>query len=543
MLKKELLRVTKRRPNIYPQFVEEDREELAGEVIEAFSSCVGEKRRELQKRLNELEEFDNFKLVRGLAALLERKSRFQLSNSLQFSPRKIRSLLYEKGFVVGQGERKRALEELALELSPGLEEDELEKRVSSLDRLFWADRESEEVLQRLPRGRDGSPPPLLEPDSLLRSYNLSLAQTLLFDALELRFRAEGNFQEIFRRIKYNGLMYHVRQGGGEGKESLQVEVTGPAALFHKTRKYGVALAKVLPAIIEAEGWEIVADVETEVGGQRRVYKFSLSDDRRGLFPESFSGVEPETDYDSKVEGDLARRLSGVKKDWNVVHEPTILKSGPRVMIPDFEFELRGVSHYLEVVGFWTEEYLRKKIDKVKGVDVPLTIAVDKNLNCEEEDFLGLNDKEVITYDKKVPLEPILKKLSQLEEDQKKEEIARLRKTDIELPDDNLVELSRLAQKYEVGVGSLLEALKEEVEECEEWVLLNRRLVKREWLEEGRRAIDELPLDGPKEGEKAYEEVKEILESYGFRESDLSKLGYKVNWHQLMPPIVGVKKKD
>jgi len=36
-----------------------------------------------------------------------------------------------------------------------------------------------------------------------------------------------------------------------------------------------------------------------------------------------------------------------------------------VFIPDFGFEKNGVKAYLEVVGFWTDEYLQKKLGKLR----------------------------------------------------------------------------------------------------------------------------------------------------------------------------------
>jgi predicted nuclease of restriction endonuclease-like RecB superfamily len=34
------------------------------------------------------------------------------------------------------------------------------------------------------------------------------------------------------------------------------------------------------------------------------------------------------------------------------------------MTPDFSFEKDGMQAYLEVVGFWTEEYLAKNVQKL-----------------------------------------------------------------------------------------------------------------------------------------------------------------------------------
>ena len=43
-----------------------------------------------------------------------------------------------------------------------------------------------------------------------------------------------------------------------------------------------------------------------------------------------------------------------------------------MLIPDFGFEKEGLKVYLEVVGFWTPDYLERKIRKlssIAGVDM------------------------------------------------------------------------------------------------------------------------------------------------------------------------------
>ena len=54
--------------------------------------------------------------------------------------------------------------------------------------------------------------------------------------------------------------------------------------------------------------------------------------------------------------------------WNLVREPDplILSSG-KAFIPDFVFEKYGVKVYLEIVGFWTEDYLKRKLEKIKDL--------------------------------------------------------------------------------------------------------------------------------------------------------------------------------
>ena len=65
---------------------------------------------------------------------------------------------------------------------------------------------------------------------LLSEYNLSLTQTLLFDATELSFTASGNWQDLFHAIKKFGLIYEVYQDN-----VLWVKIDGPASLFKLTQ--------------------------------------------------------------------------------------------------------------------------------------------------------------------------------------------------------------------------------------------------------------------------------------------------------------------
>ncbi|MFP4002109.1 MAG: DUF790 family protein, partial [Thermoplasmata archaeon] len=275
MLTKELLVVTKRKPNIHPKFREPEKyRDLVLDVIDRYE--IGKKKKEIEEGVSELESHGNFKLVRGLSKLLERKAKFGMDSPVE--PEKLRRSAFEEGYVTDDEERRQVLEKVAEEY--GLSEDEVE-------RYLWADREEEMVLQFL-EDVDGI--------ELLKEYNLSLAQTLLFDAVELEFNASENFQQIFRMIKYFGLIYNV-------DEDLKVNVTGPAALFKKTRKYGTSFAKLLPHIMKAEEWEISAQIETEVSGEKRIYEFNLDSGscKEGLFPELGEDSEKGEKRDEETE--------------------------------------------------------------------------------------------------------------------------------------------------------------------------------------------------------------------------------------------------
>ena len=101
----------------------------------------------------------------------------------------------------------------------------LEVSPKQLEESLWSDLDDALVLKEF------AP---IEPVELLKRYNLSLTQTLLFKAVALDVTVSENFQQIFRRIKYLGLMYSVEKSAG----MFTISVDGPMSLFKLTEKYG-----------------------------------------------------------------------------------------------------------------------------------------------------------------------------------------------------------------------------------------------------------------------------------------------------------------
>jgi hypothetical protein len=75
-------------------------------------------------------------------------------------------------------------------------------------------------------------------------------------------------------------------------------------------------------------------------------------------------------------------------DWRLVREPDpIVVLGGRAFIPDFMFEKHGKKVYLEIIGFWTKEYLERKLQKIAdiiaGNIIDLFVAVNESLACSK----------------------------------------------------------------------------------------------------------------------------------------------------------------
>ena len=225
MLTKDLLRVSRAGGGYHPQFTDPDEEALAGRVLGIYQGHVGERRADLEAALTDLErEVEDFKLVRGFAKLLKREATFETRAPLK--PQRARTAAFEAaesgGVVASEGDREAALSAAA---------DRVGATPDDVEASLFADRDDEQALVALETDHD--------PESLREQYDLSLAQTALFDAVEVRVRSSDP-KALVSAVKRLRLMYEIRRTD-EGRE---VVVTGPDALFKRSRRYGTRFARL-----------------------------------------------------------------------------------------------------------------------------------------------------------------------------------------------------------------------------------------------------------------------------------------------------------
>ncbi len=231
-----------------------------------------------------------------------------------------------------------------------------------VDALLFADRPEAHLLVRAPRF-DGA--------RHLDLYNLDLARAVLLDAVQVTLEARGGWKAIFRAVKLARLMYRIEATAGAGR--YRVELTGPAASFVvRARRYGFRFARVVPALTQAPGWSLDAVVEWE-GGR---LPFHLD----GSAPVAGSRGRGRPRHDSGFERSLARdfaeKLGDEREGWTLHREGTPLPMGEELFLPDFTFRHRdGREALVEIVGFWTREYLETKLRKVRAAGLEHLILV------------------------------------------------------------------------------------------------------------------------------------------------------------------------
>ena len=415
MLTADLARSRTTDGEVRPLFIDPDDEryrETARQLIDLFDEHLGEPKGDLEDAIDELTVADtDYKIIQGLAKLLRDECEFETVAPVE--PREIRRRLFERANerypIVRQptlGDDTMRLEvysAVADELGITLEECytgmyadlERNKRLVRFgDRVIDGDQADENdgstttqlTGQSSERYREDD----LTVDWLLDRYNLALAQAVLYDASKMRIRVWDHFSTVFSYVKLFGLMHRIYPIDDEGNrvtstdqaDGYEAVLDGPASLFSQSRKYGIRMANFLPALPLCDRWEMEANIIEDEGiAETRLFTLDASEPLE-------SHYSARDDFDSDVERTLAQKWERATTDWELHHEDDVVDLGEEVMIPDFALEHPdGRRAVLEVVGFWTPEYLEEKLDKIRTAEVDnLIVAVSERLDCAEEDF-------------------------------------------------------------------------------------------------------------------------------------------------------------
>jgi len=307
-------------------------------------------------------------------------------------------------------------------------------------------------------------------------------------------------------------------------EGNKVRVEGASSLLKLSERYGTSLAKLLPVIVNSDGWEIDAEIVIR-RATPRIYHFVMdSKSRKNLLMSEEK--ESKTTFDSSVEERFynAFLASSASKSWELIREPDAVFTGKTVFIPDFKFKHKEMSieTYFEIVGFWTEEYIKRKLSKLRAMPFTMLVAIDKNLACfNSANFeLGL-DQPVILFSRKVLVGDVVRYLAKVESEEIRREVERLKGMRIEIEGD-IVSIKDIAMRYDVSKEAVRACLKHP-----EYVVFKEVVVKKEVLREVKDKLASINI-------KLYVEARGIIEDFGLSNPDevLAHLGFKVKWKGL-----------
>jgi len=186
--------------------------------------------------------------------------------------------------------------------------------------------------------------------ALLSRYNVAQLQACLYRAQSMTVEATADFKTILRYAKLARLLHEIKP---LGPSRYRIAFSGPASILRQTRSYGVNFARFLPALLACKGWSLLAVIQTPWKTKARL-ELSDRDGFKGHLP-------PAEEFDSTVEEAFAARFGPERDGWRLIREGEILHHGQSVFVPDFVFRHRdGTQVLMEIVGFWTPEYLAAK---------------------------------------------------------------------------------------------------------------------------------------------------------------------------------------
>lgn len=274
--------------------------------------------------------------------------------------------------------------------------------------FLYADIPSERRLE--------APGKLPSPVELIDQANLLLAQGLVARSQELWVDVTGGVRAVVRAARLSRLLCTVESQGSHGEVSslrgglrtVRLHLSGPMNLLRKTLKYGDALARFLPALAHSPCWSL----EARCLLKRHTARFRVSH-RDGLLP--LNADAGGRVFDSRLEERFYKDFLEKEPEWELLREPEPLEAEGTWVFPDFALYHRHQPSrrvLVEIVGYWTPEYLEKKLRRLRVAHSGgLILCISQALACGEKDLP--EGAKVIRYRTRVPVSGVVSAASEL----------------------------------------------------------------------------------------------------------------------------------
>lgn len=347
---------------------------LAEQLILTYQANLGKRRADLNEDLRTLEAGrSDFKVLRGLSHLLANGSgTFETGGDVDPGAVRAKVFALAQAHPPSRHRRTLVLEQAAKALSQ-------DTPLSSGDiaDLLYADLPDQQRLVAF------DPP---EPADLIERFNLAQAQGMLYRAYSLVITARRNeparYKQLLKYTKFFGLMVTVE---GDANYGFTLTMDGPTSLFSSTTRYGLAMAKFLPALLHVTKWDLTAALKPRkdlewVDQSEDEWLFQLTSEDGYV-----SHYQPPEEHDSALEAGFSDRFGKLDTPWMLEREVDLVPVPGGVIVPDFRLlHPDGRSMLVEIVGYWRPEYLRKKFELLrKSGRTDVIVCVSERLNLEK----------------------------------------------------------------------------------------------------------------------------------------------------------------
>jgi predicted nuclease of restriction endonuclease-like RecB superfamily len=263
----------------------------------------------------------------------------------------------------------------------------LSTTMEHVELAMWADLPAQRIVT-IPAGRP-------DPVAVAADANLSLIQRALMRCYSVRLGITGNARVIAGSAALRGLLMTAHSHG----DAVELTISGPLALFHRTTVYGRALGSIAAHLVWCE--RFVLEAECEVHQQPALLRITQ--------PVLLPPRKVPNRYDSKLEARFAREFCKQAPDWRLLREPTPIDSNGRLAFPDFLIEHREQPDrrwWIEIIGFWTADYVQQKLATYRAARLPnVILCIDASRSVDQCDLPS--DARIVRFHKSVPVEAIL----------------------------------------------------------------------------------------------------------------------------------------
>lgn len=386
MLPGPLLLFELRDGDVRPRYLTRADEPWLRGLIDLHDRCVGRRRRELDEALSEAEP-GGFARRSHRAAARVLGELYGSSKDAVLPPRQARAELF--GAATGRPqERDAVVAQVAARL---------EVEPTQLMEALFADLPGERRIL--------APDALPSPGELALRVNLANVQGLLYRATEVRLGLEGNARRVVQYARMRGLICSVASRppsaspGEPAASTALVRLSGPYSLFRRTLIYGRALSGLVPQLGWCRRYRLRAHCVLRTGAG--ILRLQTGDP---VLP----AAEPRR-YDSELEERFARDFGRAAPRWEILREPRPFDAGGALVYPDFLLVHKDDPSrrwYLEIAGFWTADYLDKKLARYRRAALEnLVLCIDADRACSEGELP--RDARVLRYRRRVKAEDVL----------------------------------------------------------------------------------------------------------------------------------------
>lgn len=250
---------------------------------------------------------------------------------------------------------------------------------------------------------------ILKSPSVLGSFsalpamlNGALVQKIIMRSYVIEIIVADQCRRLIRQAKLRGLVCEIFRDEGQ---MVRLRISGPLAIFGPTTIYGRRLQEFIPLLF----WNLNFKLRATCRSNESSYF---------LYLDSSSPLKvsaPPRLFDSRVEEQFYSEFGKYTQAWELHREPAPFVDGDRMFFPDFLATRRGLyahSVYIEILGYWTDDYIKKKIEDIDRMKKYRAVFLISH-KLKEHFHASCENHRFVFMKRKIPLSEILLSIEEL----------------------------------------------------------------------------------------------------------------------------------